>query len=146
MASQIQHNTGSQFIAGILNGSITKGTNLYLLLRQLDGTSGRPADAAAADTLSSSLSEVPTSGTGYARIAVPWSSCTIAAVGNTWVITVPQQTFNFTGSCTATHSSIATSSDASGYLLCSAPLSATRNFANGDQDNCTFKWVIEQGS
>jgi hypothetical protein len=139
-STMIFHTDGIDHLFGILNGSQSKTTSVYLLLRVLDGLSARPADAAVADTLSSNLSEVSTSGTGYARIAIAWTAATKTTVSGDVVLTFPAQVFSFTGTVAdATHAAIATTSDNTGKLIVSVPLSAVRNFATGDTDTVTMK-------
>jgi hypothetical protein len=150
-ATQFWHSAGLRMMLQILNGVVARPATLYLLLRQLDGVSGHPADAAAADTLTSNLSEVTTVNTGYARIAVTNNSTNFpeAASGANSLITELQQTYTFTGAGLPvngiTHSAQATSSDNTGVLLCSAPLSVTRNVAVNDQLKVTFSMLAEQG-
>lgn len=147
-ASQIFHTGGRRLLNQIFNGATARPTTLYLLLRQLDGVSGHPADAAAADTLTSNLQEVSTSGTGYARIAITLntSNAPETASGADSILTFAQQTYSFTGTVTGiTHAALATTSDNTGVLIESAPLSTTRNVANGDQLKVTFVSTITQG-
>lgn len=143
-ASMVAHTVGVQHILGILNASQTKTTNVYLLLRQLDGAAGRPADAVIADTLTTNLSEVSATGTGYGRIAMAWTTGVLALVSGDAVITFPAQVFSFTGALTATHAAIATTVDNTGVLIGSVPLQVVRNFANGDTDTVTFKLQLGQ--
>jgi hypothetical protein len=143
-ASQVYHTDGQTHRLAILNGSQTKTTNVYIGLRICDGLSARPADANVADTLASNLSEVSATGTGYARIAVAWTAGTLTVSGSDAVLTFPSVIFNFTGGvANATHMFIATTPDNTGHLLYSVPLSAVRNFANGDSDTVTAK--IQEG-
>lgn len=144
-ATMVFHTDGANHLFGILNGSQTKTTNVYLGLRVLDGLSARPADANIADTLTSNLSEVSTAATGYGRVAIAWTAGVLSTVGGDAVITFPAQIFNFTGSVTdATHAFLCTTIDSSGRLLTSVPLQAVRNFASGDSDTVTFKLQLGQ--
>lgn len=139
------HVGGAALVAGLLNKSLTMGTTLYLLLRKCDGVGGDPADAAAADTLSSNLSEVSTSATGYARIpiTVNGTNLAISTSGTNTVITFTAEVFNFTGTVNGiTHAAIATTSDNTGLLVMSAPLQTTRNVANGDSITVTFALTV----
>ena len=148
-ATSLYHTAGLRFWNQVRNKANSVPTTLYLLLRTLDGTSGHTSDAAAADTLSSNLNEVSTSGTGYARIAITVNSTNLAETlsGINSLLTYAASTFNFTGTVTGiTHAALATTSDNTGVLLCSAALSVTRNVANGDSLAVTFKELLETGS
>lgn len=145
-ATQIFHSEGRRLLNQIFNGATSKPATLYLLLRTLDGTGGHAADAAAADTLTSNLYEV--SGGGYARQAITFNSTNMpeSASGADSILTFAQQTFTFTGTITGiTHAAVATTSDNTGKLVASAPLSTTRNVANGDQLKVTFVFTLTQG-
>jgi hypothetical protein len=145
-ASEIFHTTGRRLFNQIFNTAVARPANLWVLLRQLDGAGGHPSDAAAADTLSSNLQEV--SGSGYARQTFANNSTNSAetASGADSKITWPQVTFSFTGTVMGiTHAAIATSSDNSGTLICSAPLQVTRNVANTDTIQVTPSFTLTQG-
>lgn len=145
-ASQIVHTGGRRLINQILNGATARPTTVYLGLRTLDGASGHTSDAAAADTLASNLFEV--SGAGYARIAITFNTTNApeSLSGADSVLTFAQQTFNFTGTVNGiTHAFLATTSDNTGVLIESAPLSVTRNVGNGDQLKVTFQSLCVQG-
>jgi|GEM_PF-2492420 len=145
-ASAKFHTGGARLFNKLFNGAATKPATLYLGLRTLDGVSGHPSDAAEADSLTSNLAEV--SGGGYARIAVTLNSTNMpeSLSGADSLLTLAVQQFNFTGSVNGiTHAFIADSSDNSGNLIASAPLSTTRNVANGDQINETFKFLLTTG-
>lgn len=145
-ATQFFHNVGKRLLNQIFNGATARPGTLYLGLRILDGAGGRPADAAAADTLTSNLSEV--SGSGYARQAITFNSTNApeTANGNDSDLTFAQQTFTFSGTVTAiTHAFLATTSDNTGVLVCSAPLATPRNVANGDTLKVTYKFTLTQG-
>src|SRR5690242_18186491 len=138
-ATSLFHTEGLRYWNQVRNKANSVPTTLYLLLRTLDGAGGHPADAAAADTLSSNLAEV--SGGGYARIAITVNSTNLveSASGINSLLTYAASTFNFTGTITGiTHAALATTSDNTGKLLCSAALSTTRNVANGDSLAVTF--------
>lgn len=145
-ATQIMHTVGRRWVNQILNGSVTRPASLYQGLRQLDGVGGHPADASAADTLTSNLQEV--SGAGYTRQGISFNATNFpeSLSSADSLITVAQQTFTFTGSVTGiTHSFMATSADNTGVLIASAPLSVMRNVANGDELKVTFNYVDTQG-
>lgn len=145
-ATQIAHTVGRRLVNQILNGATARPTTVYLGLRKLDGAGGAPADAAAADTLTSNLSEV--AGVGYARIAITFNTTNAPETlsGADSLLTFAQQTFTFTGTFTGiTHAFLATTSDNTGVLIESAPLSVTRNVANGDQLKVTFLSYMGQG-
>ena len=142
-ATEHFHTVGRRLLNQIFNGSTSKPATLYLGLRILNGGSN-PADATDADTLTSNLSEVPSSN-GYARIAITFNSTnmpeTLSSPNS--ILTFAVQQFNFTGTITGiTHAFIATTSDNTGVLIASAPLSVTRNVANGDQINETFTFTL----
>ena len=142
-ATEFLHSGGRRWINQVLNKAVSLPTNMYIGLRTLDGVSGHPADAAAADTLTSNLQEV--SGGGYARIAVTLNTTNMveAASGADSTFTVAQQTFSFTGTIVGiTHSFLATTSDNTGVLIASAPLSVTRNVINGDTIKETFVFTM----
>lgn len=146
MGSQVMHTGGRRWVNQILNGSISRPANLFMLLRRLDGVGGRPADAAAADTLASNLSESAVS--GYARQSITFNATNFpeSLSGADSLITVAQQTFSFTGTEVGiTHASLATTSDNTGVLICSAPLSVIRNVSNGDQIKPTLNFIDTQG-
>lgn len=145
-STQIFHTAGRRWLNQVINGAASLTTNLFLGLRQLDGASGHPSDAAAADTLTSNLQEV--SGSGYARKSITRNSTKFveSASGADSILTVEQQTFSFTGAVNGiTHAFLATTSDNTGVLICSAPLSVTRNVANGDSLAETFVFTLTQG-
>jgi hypothetical protein len=145
-ASQIFHTAGRRHVWQVWNGATARPTTLYVGLRKLDGAGGAPADAAAADTLTSNLSEV--SGVGYARQSVTFNNanCPESLSGADSLITFPQVTFTFTGTFSGiTHAFVATTSDNTGTLIESAPLSVTRNVANGDTLKVTFQSILTQG-
>lgn len=145
-ATQVFHSVGRRWLNQVVNKSVSLPTNLYLLLRTLDGISGHPADAAAADTLTSNLAEA--SGGGYGRITITLNSTNMpeSASGADSILTFAQQTFAFTGTVTGiTHAAIATTSNSSGVLIASAPLAVTRNVANGDELKETFTFTLTQG-
>lgn len=150
-ASAVWHSVGLRNMFQVYTGVVSRPATLYNLLRQLDGVSGHPADAAAADTLTSNLSEMTTTNTGYARIAVTNNATNFpeAASGANSLITELQQTYTFTGAGLPvngiTHAALATTSDNTGVLVCSAPLSVTRNVAVNDQLKVTFSMLAEQG-
>lgn len=144
-ATEHFHTVGRRLLNQIFNGSTSKPATLYLGLRQLDGVSGHPSDATDADTLTSNLQEVSTSGTGYARIAVTFNNTNMPETlsGANSILTFAVQQFNFTGTVTGiTHAFIASTSDNTGVLIASAPMSVTRNVANGDQINETFTFTM----
>jgi len=147
-SSEVLHTGGRRLINQILNGSVARPATLYLLLRQLDGVGAHTADAAASDTLSLNLNEVTTVTTGYARAVITFNAANFpeTASGADSLITAALQTFNFTGAGLPingiTHAALATSADNSGVLICSAPLSTTRNVATGDSLNETFKFTM----
>jgi hypothetical protein len=146
-ASQIFHTEGRRVYNQIFNGTITRPASVWVGLRICDGAGGRPADAAAGDTLSSNLSEVG-AGVGYARAEIVNNTTNVpeTAVGADSRLTYAQQTFTFTGTVSSiTHAFICTSSDATGKLLASAPLSVARNVANGDTLKITFQFDLTQG-
>ncbi|MBN9503652.1 MAG: hypothetical protein BGO01_20595 [Armatimonadetes bacterium 55-13] len=146
MGSQIMHTVGRRWVNQILNGSTARPANLYMLLRQLDGNSGRPSDAAAADTLTSNLNEV--SGAGYARKTIAFNATNFpeSLSGADSVLTVAAQTFTFTGTFSGiTHASLASTSDNTGVLIGSAPLSTTYNVTNGSQITVNMNWLDTQG-
>lgn len=147
-ASEIVHTGGRRLSNQFFNGSTARPANLYLLLRTLDGTGGHTADAAADDSLTNHLNEVSTVGTGYTRIAIPFDAAHFAETlsGADSLITVTAQTFNFTSTVNGiTHAALATTADNTGVLIASAPLAVTRNVANGDSLQITFKFTLTQG-
>jgi hypothetical protein len=146
------HTGGKRFKNQVLNKAVSLPVNLYLGLRQLDGASGHPADAAQADTLALNLQEVSTTSTGYARIAIILNATNFpeAASGADSLITALAQVFTFTGVGLPvngiTHAFLATTSDNTGVLLCSFALSVTRNMGtNGDTITVTAKLLEEAG-
>jgi len=149
VASQIFHTSGRRLFGQIFNGAATRPATLYILLRQLDGVSGHPSDAAAADTLASNLQEC--TGSGYARQSFTNNSTNVTeAAGGVGsadsVLTCEQVTFTFTGTINGiTHAGIATSSDNSGVLITSMPLAVTRNVANTDTIKVTCSLNLTQG-
>jgi len=145
-ASQIEHTAGRRWKNGVLNGTVARPANLYLILRTLDGAGGHTADAAADDTLTNHLNEV--AGAGYTRIAIPFDAAHFpeTASGADSILTAAAQTFTFTGSVNGlTHASLCTTADNTGVLLVTAPLAAVRNVANGDTLTVTFVWKQTQG-
>lgn len=151
-ASSLWHTGGKRWLNQVINKTVGLPTNLYLGLRQLDGASGHPADAAQADTLSSNLQEVSTTTTGYGRIAMTLNATNFpeAASSTDSLITALPQTFTFTGVSLPvngiTHAFLATTSDNTGVLLMSFALSTTRNAGtNGDTVTVTVKNLIEIG-
>lgn len=152
-ASSMWHTAGKRWKNQVLNKAVSLPTNLYLGLRQLDGVSGHPADAAQADTLSSNLQEVSTTNTGYARIPMTLNATNFpeAASSTDSLITALSQTFTFTGVGLPvngiTHAFLATTSDNSGVLLLSFALSVTRNMGtNGDTLAVVAKLLEEAGA
>lgn len=151
-ASSLWHTAGKRWLNQVLNKTVSLPTNLYLGLRQLDGVSGHPADAAQADTLTSNLQEVTTTSTGYGRIAITLNATNFpeAASGTDSLITALAQTFTFTGGGLPlngiTHMFLATTSDNSGVLLTSSALSVTRNVNAGDTLTVTPKLLAELGA
>lgn len=146
MAIPKLHTVGRRMLNQIINGATARPTTVYLLLRQLDGNASRPTDAADGDTLTTNLNEVV--GAGYARIAIVLNSTnapeTLTGVDS--ILTFAQQQFNFTGTFSGiTHMAIATTADNTGILLWSAPLSAVRNVANGDQLKVTPTFTMQTG-
>jgi hypothetical protein len=146
------HSGGKRWVNQVLNKHISLPTNLYLGLRQLDGASGHPADAAQADTLTSNLTEVTTTTSGYGRILMTLNDTNFpeAASGVDSLITALQQTFTFTGASLPingiTHFFFSTTADNTGVLLCSGALSVTRNVASGDQIKVTPSLLLELGA
>ncbi len=146
-ATAVFHTVGRRLFNQIFNKTVSPLTTLYLGLRQLDGVSGHPADAAAADTLTSNLQEVTTTSTGYGRIAITVNGTNLPETLSIpdSLITIATQTFNFSGAGLPvngiTHAFIASTSDNTGVLIASSPLSATRNVATGDSiaETFTFK-------
>ena len=82
------------------------------------------------------------SGTGYARCAVASNNTdmTSAATGtNDYKATTSTETFTAGGDWTGANTAfLCTSSDDSGVLICSAPLSATRTLVNTDTLQVAF--------
>lgn len=148
-SSQIFHTAGRRFFNQLFGKATpSKPTLLYLGLRILDGNSGRPADANAADTLTSNLSEVSTSGTGYSRQIITVSTdITEAASGADSLLTIATKTFGpFSATISnVTHVFVATSSDNTGVLLWSAPLTPERSFGSGDTLQETASFTLTQG-
>lgn len=151
-ATSMWHTGGKRWLNQVLNKHVSLPTNLYLGLRQLDGASGHPADAAQADTLSSNLQEVSTTTTGYGRILMTLNDTNFpeAASSTDSLITALSQTFSFTGVSLPvngiTHAFLSTTSDNSGVLLCSFALSVTRNVASGDTLAVVAKLIAELGA
>ncbi len=151
-ASSLWHTGGKRWLNQVINKHVSLPTNLYLGLRQLDGVSGHPADAAQADTLSVNLQEVTTTTSGYARISMTLNDTNFpeAASGTDSLITALQQTFTFSGASLPingiTHFFFATTADNTGVLLCSGALSVTRNVASGDQIKITPSLLLELGA
>ena len=146
MGSQITHTGGRRWHNQILNGSVARPANLYQLLRQLDGVSGRPSDVAADDSLTNHLNEV--TGAGYARKTIAFNATNFpeSASGADSLITVAAQTYSFTGTFSGiTHAALATTSDNTGVLIISAPLSTTYNVSNGSSIQVTFNWIDTTG-
>jgi len=139
------HTNGRRYYNKLLNGVQAPPATLYIGLRTLDGTGSHPSDAAIGDTLASATTLAEVSGGGYARVPITVSSANVAEAvsGNNSVLTFSQVTFSFTGTLSGiTHAFLATSSDNTGTLLASAPLSVTRNVANGDQLKETFTFTL----
>lgn len=152
-ATSMWHTGGKRWLLQVLNKSVSLPTNLYLGLRQLDGASGHPADAAQADTLTSNLQEVTTTTSGYARIAMTLNATNFpeAASSTDSLITALSQTFTFTGASLPitgiTHAFLATTSDNTGVLLLSFALSTTRSAGtNGDTIAVVAKILAELGA
>ena len=144
------HTVGRRWLNQILNGSISRPSSLWLGLRICNGGSN-PSDAADADTMTSNLSEVSPTNTGYARIQITLNSTNMpeSLSGIDSILTFAVQAFNFSGSALPvngiTHAFICTGSsatDTTGVLIASAPLAATRNVAAGDQINETFTFTL----
>ena len=135
--SNIYHTAGRTLFANIFNKSVAIPATLYLGLRTLNGVAGNPADATLADTLTSNLFEVPTAGTGYARIAVALNAANFPSslsVAEALLITAAQ-TYTFTNTVTGvTHSFWCTSPDNSGILIWSnaIPSAIAKSFGNTD--------------
>lgn len=148
-STPVFHTSGRRWLAQVINKVVSLPANLYLGLRQLDGVSGHPADAAAADTLVSNLQEVSTSGTGYARIAMALGVGNFpdTTSGADALLTGAQETFNFTGAVNGiTHGFLATTVDNTGVLIASAPCAAVRNVVSGDQLKETFVLTLTAGA
>lgn len=142
------HTGGRRLIGQILNKAASVPTTIYVGLRCLDGASGRPSDAADGDSLTSNLNECTASGYARQAVTVNTTNITEALSGADSLLTIAQQTFNFSGANSnggVTHCFVATSSDSSGTLIFSAPLAATRNVANGDQIKATPSLTITTG-
>lgn len=145
-ASQIIHSVGRKYILDILNAAVSRDTAFFIGLRQLDGAGGHPADAAAADTMTSNLQEV--SGSGYSRQTATYNTTNApnTASGADWITTFALQTFSFSGTVTGiTHAFWSNATGTGGVLIGSAPLSVTRNVANGDQLKVTLVFTMTQG-
>lgn len=135
MAAEI-HQEGLQFLLEVaFSEEQAVPANYYI---------GLATDASLAENATlASLTEV--SGTGYARQAVASSAVgfpTSESQGtNDWQIVSQQVTFTggaggWTG---ANMAFLATSTDGSGKLIASAPLSSTRTLAEGDTLKVTFR-------
>jgi hypothetical protein len=135
MAAEV-HTEGLQFILAVaFPKSQSVPANFY---------AGLCTDTSLAeDATLASLTEV--SGTGYGRqtVASSGSGFAEAATGtNDRKVTTATVTFTAGGTWTGAKTAfLATSSDGSGKLLASGPLSATRTLQNGDTLQVTF--VIE---
>ena len=143
------HTAGRRLFNQIFNKAVSPLTTIYLGLRTLDGVGSHPADAANGDTLgnATTLAEVSSTSTGYARQAITVNSTNLAETLSDpdSLLTFIQKTFNFTGAGLPvngiTHAFIASTSDNTGVLIASAPLSAVVNAAEGYSlaETFTFK-------
>lgn len=141
------HVGGRRLFNQIFNAAVSRPTSVWVGLRQCDGVGGHPADAADADSMTSNLSEVTPTNTGYARVQVTLNTTNMPETlsGIDSLLTLASQAFNFSGSALpvngVTHAFICTganATDTTGVLIGSIALAATRNFASGDQENVVF--------
>ena len=152
MATNRFHVGGRRLFNQIFNGGTARPTSIWIGLRICNGVGSNPADAADADSMTSNLSEVSPTNTGYARVQVTNNTTnfpeTLSGIDS--ILTLASQAFNFSGSALpvngVTHAFICTgttATDTTGILIASIALAATRNFASGDQENVVFMLAAE---